>query len=253
MSIYPYQEIKHEHIMYSPPVKQGQVYYSQISYKENPLVIKTPLCICKNGGEDILKKSTHMIDTEGVTDKYGLYDFIVKLDDRNIKETCAQSKHWFQKEIPLELIDDMYKRTSKSLKNKQTPTIQWKLPFQSSSPLCKIFNQHKEDISLSDIHKDTNVELIIHIKGLKFLKQHYYCDCYVSQLKAHVNTQIPSWIPDTCVFSDEEDDVIDGEILETLSRKQISESQESEKKNIQQQIRELQEKLEGLDKTQPTI
>ena len=27
------------------------------------------------------------------------------------------------------------------------------------------------------------VILILHVKGLKFLKQHYYCDVYVSQIK----------------------------------------------------------------------
>ena len=189
-----------------------------------------------------------MIDTEGVSDKYGLYDFIVKLDDRNIKETFSQSKDWFQKEIPLELIDDMYKRTGKPLKNKQVPMIQWKVPFQSDKPLCKIFNQHKEDMSMIDIHKESHIELIVHIKGLKFLKQHYYCDCYVSQLKVHVNTHIPSWIPDTCVFSDEEmdlEDVIDGEILESLQQKQSIESM-AEKEKIHQQIQELQEKLKNL-------
>ena len=248
MSIYPYEDIKHEHISYARPVKHGQVYYSQISYKEQPLVIKTPICVCKCEGSEIIKKSTHMIDTEGVSDKYGLYDFIVKLDDRNIKETFSQSKDWFQKEIPLELIDDMYKRTGKPLKNKQTPMIQWKVPFQSDKPLCKIFNQHKEDMSMIDIHKESHIELIVHIKGLKFLKQHYYCDCYVSQLKVHVNTHIPSWIPDTCVFSDEEmdlEDVIDGEILESLQQKQSIKST-AKKEMIQHQIQELQEKLKNL-------
>ena len=261
MSIQLYKDIQHKHITYTPPTKQGQIYYSQIHYKEQPLIVRTPVFICKNNGEEILKKSTHAIDVEIVEDDYSFYDFLVKLDDINIKETFTHSKEWFQKQIPLELIDDMYKRTNKPLKQKQKPIFQFKFPYQSGEPQCKIFNQRKEDVNMKQLEAGMKIELILHMKGLKFMKQHYYCDCYISQLKVHVNETISNWIPDDCVFSEEEldeEDIIDGEIIETIQQKtQEIDKRDAEKRDLEKrdlekkelvetQIKDLQLQLEKL-------
>ena len=70
----------------------------------------------------------------------------------------------------------------------------------------------KKDID--DIKEDSEVILILHLRGLKFLKQHFYCDCYISQIKLCENTAF--FIPDECLIEDEiyEFEVVDEEILQ---------------------------------------
>ena len=38
-------------------------------------------------------------------------------------------------------------------------------------------------VDFEKIQENTEVVLILHVKGLKFLKQHYYCDIYILQIK----------------------------------------------------------------------
>ena len=43
--------------------------------------------------------------------------------------------------------------------------------------------------TIDKIKKDIELELIIHIRGLKFLKQNYYCDLYISQIKIYLPSE----------------------------------------------------------------
>ena len=52
--------------------------------------------------------------------------FSAGIDDRNIKETFKKNKEWFDKQIPLELIDDMYKRTIKPVKKDCKPSFSFR-------------------------------------------------------------------------------------------------------------------------------
>ena len=41
---------------------------------------------------------------------------LLNLDELNVKRTFENNKEWFGKEIPLEVIDNMYKRNNKPVK-----------------------------------------------------------------------------------------------------------------------------------------
>ena len=213
-------------------------------------------------GSDISKKSTTNLVAEMVENDFKFYDCMLKLDERNIKETCSRSKEWFQKEIPLELIDDMYKRSNKPIQKGQKPSFQFKVPFLKEEPRCKIFDHTKVLVPIEKMVKGSEIECVIHVKGLKFLKQHYYCDCYISQIKVRLPKKPEYHIPDECLLSDSDDDeadkvdeesdatdMIDQEIVETIERKEKEEAQlirEKEKSAIQEKIDELQKEIQEL-------
>ena len=49
---------------------------------------------------------------------------------------------------------------------------------------CQIYDQKQNTIDLNTVKEGTECICILHVKGLKFLKQHYYLDIYVSQIKS---------------------------------------------------------------------
>tara|TARA_B110001469_G_scaffold100084_1_gene97285 strand:- start:859 stop:1497 length:639 start_codon:yes stop_codon:yes gene_type:complete len=155
-------------------------------------------------------------------DDFKFYDFMLKLDEINVEETCKQSQAWFQKAIPMDLIEDMYKRTNKPLKTNETPSFQLRIPVSKGEVQCKVFDQHKVCHGIEAIQPGMEFSCVIHFKGLKFMKHHYYCDCYMSQIKVHVPDAQPYHILDTCVFSDDSDlegnDDIEGDDEERNAR-----------------------------------
>ena len=190
MSLVTHESVDHRYISYAPPEKQGQIYYSAINYKEKPFLLVTPCLVSLEKGIDVVTKSNTTLHLEMKDNEFSFYDCMVRLDDRNIKETCSRSKEWFQKDIPLELIDDMYKRSHKPIQKGMKPRFQCKLPCIKGVPQCKVFDKHKTLLSIESLQEGTEVDLVLHIKGLKFLKQHYYCDFYISQMRIRENVLI---------------------------------------------------------------
>lgn len=241
MSLVRYDTFDHSKISYNKPEKQGAIYYSEIHYGGGPLLLVTPKLRSLEDGSTIGGKSTTNLSMEMTSQDFKFYDCMLKLDERNIKETCIRSKEWFGKEIPLELIDDMYKRSNKPIQKGQNPSFQFKMPFLKGEPRCKIFDPNKVIVEIEKLVKGTEIECVIHIKGLKFLKQHYYCDCYISQIKVRLLKEVDYHIPDECLLSDSdvEDDVIDQEIVESI---QQQEARVAERKSV------LDEKILSLEK-----
>jgi len=256
MSLLRYECVDHSKIDYGIPEKQGQVYYSNISYNGSPFLLVTPRLLTREDGSDISKKSTTNLVTEMVENDFKFYDCMLKMDERNIKETCSRSKEWFQKEIPLELIDDMYKRSNKPIQKGQKPSFQFKVPFLKEEHRCKIFDHTKVLVPIEKMVKGSEIECVIHVKGLKFLKQHYYCDCYISQIKVRLPKSVDYHIPDECLLSDSEDDnveddLLDQEILESIQEKeqqekQLEQEKEEKKRVLQEKIDLLQKEIQGL-------
>jgi len=182
---------------------------------------------------------------------FSFYDFFLNLEDRNIKETFKKNKDWFGKEIPLQLIDDMYKRTTKPVKKDSKPSFSFKIPTIKNKVQCQIYDQKKICLDVSKLDKDTEIIFILHVKGLKFLKHHYYCDCYISQIKVLSNEEKYNIIQE-CVIEDEEPvesdkDILDEEIIqEMLKQKELEQQKINQKQKLEEKILKLQEELKNL-------
>lgn len=253
MSIIKYNEIDMKKINYHNPEKQGGYYYSSISYQNKPLYIQTSKMSCRNTLSECLSKTTTHLDTETMNHDFSFYDFLLNLDEKNIKETFRNNQTWFQKEIPLDLIDDMYKRLSKGVKKDSKPTFSFKVPVMKDKPQCSIFDHNKYCIDHQKIVPQTDVILILHIRGLKFLKSTYYCDCYISQIKAFVSKEKQYSVFDQCMINDEEDlfddqSIIDDEFVKELEEKEKSLENEKalNKSRVQKEIELKENEIENL-------
>jgi hypothetical protein len=228
------------------PEKDGQIYYSNIKYNNKPLFLQTSKIQIRDYK---INNKTSSIEFEIKQTNLDLYDYFIKLDNKIIKETYSNSKDWFNQEIPLEVIDDYYKRLSKPLEKDKNPTIRFKVPIIDNKIASKIYNQNKEYIQLDSIKENLDAILILHIKGIKFMKQQYICDCYITQMRVEENKKIKYEILEECLIDfdsdnknyDSDEDIIDQEIIELLKVEKLKKKSEliSEKEKLLDKLKQL--------------
>ena len=258
MSVTQLQYIDINNIDLSEPKKINSVYYSNISYDNLPLIIQLGRITINSELKNINNSKYPSIEFEIPENKQNIYDFFVSLDEKNIKETITNSNEWFKQEIPSEVIDDMYKRISKPLKNKTNPKIRFKLPVSKGKIQCNIYNNSKQLFDIEDIEKGTPCNIILHIRGLKFLKQHYICDCYVSQIRLYEKNK-DIYNPNECIITDtynyDDNDILDNEILENIEKinklnefKELLTEKENQYITLNKEINNLKLKINKLSK-----
>ena len=258
MSVTQLQYIDINNIDLSEPKKINSVYYSNISYDNLPLIIQLGRITINSELKNINNSKYPSIEFEIPENKQNIYDFFVSLDEKNIKETITNSNEWFKQEIPSEVIDDMYKRISKPLKNKTNPKIRFKLPVSKGKIQCNIYNNSKQLVDIEDIEKGTPCNIILHIRGLKFLKQHYICDWYVSQIRLYEKNK-DIYNPNECIITDtynyDDNDILDNEILENIEKinklnefKELLTEKENQYITLNKEINNLKLKINKLSK-----
>jgi hypothetical protein len=262
-SVQKYEAVKHENINYLKPEKVGSSYFGSISYgkETKPLYIQTPKLRCLTNLNTMKNKKSPYLEVEIPNGKYGLYDFFLSLDDENIKQTVKNTNEWFGKEIPLEVIDSMYKRISQPFRKESNPKLKFQIPVLKQQIQCGIYNQQRVFQDISEVKENTEVVLVLHIRGLKILKHSFHCDCYVSQIKVYQPIEERyNIIKDYSIIDDEDDegDIFSQEIkeaIEELKKEQEKEEQEKldkqtiiqeEKQRILQEIEQKQAELEKL-------
>ena len=225
-SIKKCEDVDLKKINYSKPEKIGQSYFAPFSYGEtlSPLYIQTPKINCLTNLCEMKDRKAPYIEVEIPHGKLDLYDLFLSLDDQNIKTTVQKSEEWFNKELPLEAIDDMYKRTTKPFKKNTNPSLRFRLPCVKNEIKCGIYNQKKVFIDINDVKEDSEIILILHIRGLKILKTYYYCDCYVSQIKVFQDNESKYNIIPNYSIIDSDDDyehIFDEEIIQKKEEEKI--------------------------------
>ena len=253
-NIKKYDEVDINSINYSKPEKVGKSYFGSLSYGEklSPFYIQTPKLVCKTNLSEMKDKKAPYLEVEIPNGKFDFYDLFLSLDDENIKKTVQKSKEWFDKELPLEAIDDMYRRSTKPLKKNTNPIMKFRLPSIKNEIKCGIYNQKRVFIGLDEVKEDSEIILILHIRGLKILKTYYYCDCYISQVKVFLSTEGMYNIINEYAIEDDEIKVEDNDILDEVIISEMRKEKESEikktedKKKIEETIYKLQLELNSM-------
>ena len=253
MTIIKYDQVSLENLNYSKPEKLGTAYFSSFSYGDNlkPLHIQTPKLKCVTSMSSLKDKKNPFLEVEIPKGSFDMYDLFLSLDDKNIKETLQKSEDWFQKEIPLEAIDDMYKRTTKPFKKDTNPTLKFRLPVIKNEIQCTAYNQQRVFVDLDEIKEDSEIILILHIRGLKFLKHNFYCDCYISQIKLFQDTIESKYtvMKEYSLIDDEEDSSIQ---YDNIFNEEIVNAFEEEvrlkKEKEEEEVRLKKEKSDRIEK-----
>ena len=248
-NIKKFNEIEKELIHYNNPEKVGTSYTCSMGYDSTckPIYIQTPKFKFKMDYDN-----PSFIDLIIPHENIEFYDFLMTMDEFNIKNTYMNSKEWFNKELPFEAIDDMYKRTIKPNKKNVDPNIRIKIPSENGEMKCSIYNQDRIFMNVNDLknlnNDDLEIVLIIHLRGLKIYKTSFVFDIYVSQMKVFLNKHIKhNIISEYSIIDDNINDNIDNdifteEILNVSGEEKEKEEEEEEEKEKEKQEKEKQEK-----------
>jgi len=247
-SVKKIKDVNLSSVMYETPSKVNSYYQSKIEYQMNgkmkPLMIQTPHCLSLSDFSEDKKYLT--IELEITTE---LYDFFINIDDQNAEKAFLNSSSWFKQEIPKDVIDDYYKPSVKPFKENATPKLKVKIPYYNGECQTKIYDNRKNIIGLNDIPIGSNILLILHVNAIRFLKQNFYTDTYVTQIKVCYKKD-DFTIPNVCIVDDDApenefnvDDLIDsenisepvGESLENEEPLEISEEPDGESQEISEE------------------
>lgn len=250
--IYRLDSLDYKKIIYKSPIKSGNYYYSAITYDgDKPLYLETPNVYSSQE----LINCENTLSVKISPEDFTVYDKLLELDENNVKNTIANSESWFKKNLPEEIVRNMYKRITEPLVKDELPKIVLRLPKLKDKLVCGVFNKDGIPIAKEEIKSDTEIKCILHVKGLKFLKKYFLCDIYITQIKI-AEHKIYS-IPNECLFNDEDDyrlslpeDVIDTEMIKEIEKERIKQEKLEEKRNeiisVKNEIEVLQSKLDQL-------
>ena len=231
-------------INYQKPSRQGNVYYSSITYEDSKsLYIQTP----KMKFHEITKDNHLSMKTSD--QDFSMYDRLLSIDEHNLGKTYGQSKEWFQKTLPMDVIETMYRKMTHPFKKGDTPIISLKLPVVKQVIKCNIYDSSNQLSDRTMLEPDVDIICILHVKGLKFLKKDFYCDCYISQIKVCSKNYS---IPGKCIIEEDEEEVydikhgyecLDEEVI--LQMEQLNKLRSDYEKK-QKELNEIQEQMDRL-------
>ena len=252
MSAYSFKDIITDDLTFTSPEKLGNCYICNLYNDDDLVYVQTPILKISNINlsNDVEEGDDNYIEVS--CDNKQFIDFLLEMDENCVESTFHTSKEWFKKDIPYEAIDNMYKeRIIESDDDETIYQTRFKLPVVNEKVQCNIYNKDKEIIDIKDLN-GKNIILILHFKGLKILKESFYLDCYINQIK-EVDTNKFNILNDYAIIDDQEDNVIDEnmfsvELQEILDREKLDkEKLEKIKSEKLEKINKLKEELENLE------
>ena len=123
MKVLDYKKFSCSKIMYNPPIKsKGGCLLSKMNYSYNneeiPIYIQTPKL--KVAYDLVNNDSRSFLELEIDKEHIHFYEFINNIDDKNIENVHSKSEIWFDKKIPMDVIDDFYTTPIKMRKINKT-------------------------------------------------------------------------------------------------------------------------------------
>ena len=237
-TILNYNNLNFENFEYFFPqkIKQDKL-FSLISYnlsktKIVPLYLETPILKVLSPILEI--DNEYFIDVElsikGQDTSF--YDFISKLDEKNIMTSYHNSSNWFSQNIPLETIQQYY-NSSIQLSDINITYLRLKIPTYNNKLLLEIYNRNKKLIQHSHIEKDDNMIGIIRFMGLKFESKHFIPEWEIYKIKL-LKIEEKEILPHGYIFSDNQESE---EVKEEVEEKVVKEEVEKEvEKEVEEKV-----------------
>ena len=203
ISITDFSEIKIEDLKFVNPVKiKGGSYIALANYNDKPLYIQTPKLINNKG----FIKNDQRCSLELEFDKthWAFYEFITNIDDFNIQVIQNNSKAWFSKEFPMDVVEDFYKTPIKLGRKTKPPTLKLKVPVVKGTVLCNIYNTNNNLVTYNDVKIGSKIISVLHLQGIRFLKQQALCEWVPLQFKVLQHGHDNHYLIDDTLLSDNE-------------------------------------------------
>jgi len=210
VEILDYKGISLKNIVYEDPKKmKGGSFISEMKYltesgEKKPIIIQTPRLLSCQG---ISKMETRCnIELDFDKDHWPFYEFITDLDDHNIVIVEKYSDTWFKQKFPMDVVEEFYRSPVKLGRGKNPPKLKLRIPMTDGLLGCDIFDSNKQKIDYTTIDNDSKIISVLHLIGLRFLKQQVICEWVPLQLKIYnEHSKNREYLIDDTLLSDNED------------------------------------------------
>jgi hypothetical protein len=181
ITITDYRNIDINQIELKKPEKIKGSYYSFAQYKGNDIYIQTPML---TNLTNIVKLDTRCyieLDLDNSNEETNeFYEFLSNFDDNNILKIHKESTGWFNKEFPLDIVEEFY---TSPLKHKNNPKLKLKVPVTKNKIDCSIYD--KNNVSITNLNENNKVICLLKFSGLKFLSQQVISEWIPIQIKTN--------------------------------------------------------------------
>jgi hypothetical protein len=182
ITIVNYKEFDFNNLAFGVPTKsRSGSYVSNGLYQGTDLYIQTPRLKCTSL---INTDNRSAIDLEFDKSHGMFYDFITSIDDYSIIQIQKNSKSWFSKEFPLDVVEEYYKTPVKMGRKNKAPSLKIKVPMTKGEPNVTVYDNKNNIIDFDRIKENTKVLIVLRFNGLKFLKQQVICEWIPIQIKS---------------------------------------------------------------------
>jgi hypothetical protein len=178
MNVVDYKSIELSGISFNNPEKYKGSYICTGKYNNEDLYIQTPMMTNLDG--------IHQTDSRAHLDLYfdkthvDFYDFLGDFDDNNIQTIFKKSQDWFQKTIPVDVLEDLYVTP---LKHKNPPKFKLRIPLSKSQVSVPIIDIENTSVDAENIPNNCRVVALLKFIGLKFLKEQVSSEWVPVQIK----------------------------------------------------------------------
>ena len=174
ITIVNYKEFDFDKLEFGVPTKsKSGSYVASGLYQGKDLYIQTPRLKCVS----LIKTDNRSaIDLEFDKSHGMFYDFITSIDDYSIIQIQKNSKAWFSKEFPLDVVEEYYKTPVKMGRKNKAPSLKIKVPMSKGEPNVTVYDNKNSVIDFERIKENTKVLIVLRFNGLKFLKQQVICE-----------------------------------------------------------------------------
>ena len=182
ITIVNYKEFDFDKLVFDTPKKsKSGSYVSNGIYEGNDLYIQTPRLKCTS----LIKTDNRCaIDLEFDKSHGMFYDFITSIDDYSIIQIQKNSKAWFSKEFPLDVVEEYYKTPVKMGRKNKAPSLKIKVPMSKGEPTVTVYDNKNNLIDFDRMKENTKTLIVMRFNGLKFLKQQVICEWVPIQIKS---------------------------------------------------------------------
>lgn len=197
VEITDFKNVELTNINFSNPEKFKGSYMCYAKYSNGDhLHIQTPKMRNLDG--------IHKTDTRAHLDLYfqkehvDFYNFLGDFDDNNIQIIKTKSNNWFNKDIPNDILEELY---NTPLKHKNPPKFKLKIPLSRGNVDIEIIDLENKAIDYTDIPNNSEIVVLLKFVGLKFLKEQVLAEWLPVQIKvcSKVESKKKSLIDDSLI------------------------------------------------------
>ncbi len=180
--VIPDSQFNYENLHLADPISiQGGSYFTKITNNQFPLYVQTPKCMTLKGFVKSGKKIHSDLIFNNNDDVF--IQWLVDLESKCEDLLYQKSSDWFQS--PLEL-DDIQNAFNSCVKIQKTGNYilrtNVKINSLTQDPLIRIYNESENILSMEDVIPDTNIIVILEIKGVKFTSKNFQLDAEMKQV-----------------------------------------------------------------------